>query len=147
LRGLIKSFFNIWAILSWPATFDDLFHNALKGSNAHPSLTVSSQCIMAGKAIATKTRIRLNTTVDLCVTFKIMLADEAFLAVWTLILAITKMCLHMRLNVFLASKTLLALWKQTSPFLIGGIRAFDVTSDIINGNASVCDGFRKIDVI
>jgi hypothetical protein len=66
---------------------------------------------MARKAIATKAGIRLNTTVDLCVAFQIMLADEAFLAMWALILAITKMCLHMGLDVFLASETLLALWK------------------------------------
>jgi hypothetical protein len=102
---------------------------------------------MAGKAIATATRVRLDTTVDLRMAFKIMLADKAFLAVWALILAITKMCLHVRLDVFLASEAFPALWKQAGPFLIDSIRALDVTSDVINGNASICNSFRKIDII
>jgi hypothetical protein len=102
---------------------------------------------MAGKAISAKTGIRLNSTMNFCMSFEIMLPDEALLAVRTLILAIAKMGLNMRFDVFFTSESLLAIWKQTGPFLITIIRALDVTSNIINGDAGIGYSFCNIDIV
>jgi hypothetical protein len=74
----------------WTTTFCCFAHNTLVTADAHSSLSVSSQSIVPREYVATKTFIWFVSGVDLGVTLQVMSANEALVAMVTLILAITK---------------------------------------------------------
>lgn len=75
-----------------------------------------------------------------------MLADEAFLAVSTLELSIAEMSLDVGLDVLFPSKALVTVGIHAQPFSVLGIRARNEASNIINGDAGLCEDFVKVKI-
>ena len=91
-------------MLSRTTALSGLAHNTLVAANAHASLPMPGQGIMSGEHIAAETFIWFVTGVYLGVALKVVSADEAFIAVITLVLTISKVCLDMGLDVLFPSE-------------------------------------------
>lgn len=100
---------------------------------------------MSGKAVAAKAWIWFDTTVNLCMSLQVVLAYKTLLAVRALELTIAEMGLDMRLDIFFATKALVAVLVETKPFAITWIRTGDEVGDVIDGNTRFSDGLLKID--
>jgi len=95
LGRLAGTVFAIRPRLSWATTLYHLLDYTFEASVTNAPLTMSSQSIVSGKAIATAARVRFDPGVYFRMTFEVMLSDEALLAMEALVLAITEMCLNM----------------------------------------------------
>lgn len=82
---------------------------------------------------------------DFCMTLEIVLANEAFLAVRALILAVTEMSLYMGLDILLSSETLLAVWIKTQPFTVNRIRTLDEGCNVIDRDTCICKCLIDVD--
>lgn len=91
-------------MLSRTTAFGGLAHDTLVAANTHAALPMPSQGIMSGEHITTEAFIWFVTGMYLGVALKVVSADEAFIAVITLVLAISKMCLDMGLDVLFPSE-------------------------------------------
>jgi hypothetical protein len=129
------------AVLARASTLNDFLDYALEGTDAHPALAMTGQRIMAREAVATGTRVGLDTTVDLGVALEVVLANEALATVRALELAVPEMGLHVGLDVFFAAEALVAGGEEAEVFLVCGGGAGDVARDVVGGDAGFGVGF------
>lgn len=73
---------------------------------------------------------------NLGVPLEVMLSNETFLAMWTLVLSISEMGLHVGLDVFFSTEALLTIGIETKPFIVW-TRAFNESGYIIDGDTSL----------
>lgn len=64
---------------------------------------------MSGESVSAETFVWLVSGVDLCVAFKIVAADEVLVAFITFELAVSKVSLHVRLDIFFSAESALAV--------------------------------------
>jgi hypothetical protein len=82
----------------------------LESTDAHPSLSMSSQSILSSKACPARTLIRLVSGVDFSVSLEIMLSNEALATSIAAELSVSEMRLNVRANILSASKNLSTIW-------------------------------------
>jgi hypothetical protein len=137
--GFVQAIFHLWSVLLGPSSLDNLLHNAVKCANAHSSLSMSCQGIMASKGIPTQTRMWLCAGVNFGVAFEVVAADEALLAVITSELPIAKMSLHVRFDVLLAAESLVATLECAGPFIVDWVGAFNELCNVVQGDIGLFD--------
>jgi len=131
VSSLLETLRDVVGVLAW-ATASSLRTLVTRESAvADSALTVASQGILSGKAVAARALVRLVATVNLCVTLEVMLSNKALAAVVALELAIAKMGLDVGTDVLLAAELLVAFIKQTGPLAIAVILGADETLDIL----------------
>lgn len=101
---------------------------------------------MTSEGIATRTLIALPARVYLRVPLQIVSAHESLHAVVTAKLSVAEMGLDVRLNVFLATESLVTIFKSTDVLVVHGVRSFDVLCYLVQRdvgffNRSVDTGF------
>jgi len=106
---------------------------------------VARESIMARKAVAALTWVWLDSSVDLGVALEIVLADEAFLAGWALILPVIEMGLDVALDILFPSKAFPAVLVATDPLAINRIWTFDVDGNFVERHSRVGFGLFNVD--
>lgn len=94
---------------------------------------------MACKDISAEAFVRLVSGVDLRMSLQIVSANEALVAVVTLVLTISKVGLNMGLDILLSAKSSVTAGMQANPLAILGIRTRYVGGDFINANTCFGD--------
>ncbi|KAI6751422.1 hypothetical protein HG531_006118 [Fusarium graminearum] len=133
------------ALLGRSSSLDNLTHDIVESTNTHASLTVSSESVVASEAVAAFTGIRLDSSVDLGMSLKIVLPDEALLACGTLVLTVVEVSLNVRLDVLLAAELLTTVLVCACPFAVACIGAADELSDLILSHTGLCLGLLNVD--
>lgn len=100
---------------------------------------------MSCEAVATFAWIWFDATVDFGMSLEIVLADETFLAMKTLKLAISEVRLHVGLDIFFAPETFVALRVETQPLAVSGVWTRYKGSNIVDCNAGIRDRLFKVD--
>lgn len=119
----------------------DLFSDdALKGSNAHASLSMSCQCIMSSECVSAQARVGFGAGVDLGMSLQVVSSDEAFSAVIASELSVAKMGLYVRFDVLFTSKSLVAIFVFANPLVIHRIGSFNELGDIVEGDIGFFNG-------
>ena len=132
-------------VFAWTAALDGFLDDAVKGTDTHAALAVAGQSVVACKAVAAVARIGLDARVDLGMALEVVLAYKTLLACGALVLSVVEMCLHVRLDVFLAAKLLAAELKGTCPLAVAGFRAEDKDVDFGSVDASFDAGIVDIE--
>jgi hypothetical protein len=127
-------------VLSGPASFDELSCHSINGTDAHSSLSVSSESVLSSKGITAKTRIWLGPRMNLCMPLEIMASHESFIAVIALELSIIKVGLDVRFDVFLPAKSLIAIVEFANPLVVHRIWPFYVQCNVIQRDVCLLDG-------
>lgn len=76
----VESIVHLRSALLGPSSLHILLDDTLEGADTHSTLAVSSQCIVSGKGVSTKTWVRLGAGVNLGMPLEVMTTNEAFLA-------------------------------------------------------------------
>ena len=100
---------------------------------------------MASKAVATFAGVRLDTSVDLGVSLKVVLTDKALLTRGALVLTVVEVSLDVRLDVLLAAELLSTVLVCACPLAVTCVRAADELSDLILSDTSLCLGLLDVD--
>lgn len=129
--GLLHPLVHLRSMLPRSPLLDHFLHHALECADAVSPLSVPGQRIVARKRIATETWVRLGARVNLGVAFEVVAAHETLVAMVTSELSIAEMGLHVRLDVLLSSKFLVAVLVLADPFVVGQIGAFDELCDVV----------------
>ena len=143
--AFIFSLLHVWPVLPWSATLDHLAYDTIKSTNAHTALPMSCECMMPREAVAAFAWVWLDARVDLGMALEVVLAHEALLAGWTLILPVVEVRLYVTLDVFLAAKPFPTVFVCAYPFAVCGIGTFDVLGDVVQSYPSVCLGLFDVD--
>lgn len=131
---LVESIIHFRTMFPGSTTLDDLLDDSLKCTNAHTTLPMSSQGIMPGKGIATRTWVRFAAGVNLGMALEIVASDEAFLAMVATELSVTQMSLNMRLDVLFSAESLVAVFVLANPFVVSRVWPFNELCDVIEGD-------------
>ena len=138
--GLVEAVFHLWSVFPGPTSLDVLLDHAIKCTNAHSSLPMPGQGVMAGEGVSAKTGIGLGACVNFGMSLEVMAAHEALLAVVTSELSVAEMSLNVGFDVFLATEFLVATFKIASPLVVHRIWAFDVLGNVIKTDVRLLDG-------
>lgn len=117
-----------------------LAHDTFVSSDAHPTLPVAGQGIVAGKNVPAKTFVGLVSSVDFGVTLEIVATHKALAAMIALELTVTQVCLDVRLDVLFSAEASPAACMEADPFAIPLVRAVDKRGNLIDCDTSLVDG-------
>lgn len=137
--GFIHAIFHLRSMLLGPPSLDDLLHNAIEGANAHSSLSMPRQGVVAGKRISTQTRMGFRAGMDFGVALEVVASDEALLAVITAELPVTKMGLYMGFDILFAAESLVASFIYAAPFVVNRIRTLDKLCNVVQADIGLFD--------
>jgi hypothetical protein len=92
---------------------------------------------MPSEAAATRARIRLDATMDLGMSFQVMLTHKCVSAVHAAILSIPEMRLNMGFNILFSPKASVAVGIGAHPPTVERVRATDICCDFFGTDAGV----------
>lgn len=101
---------------------------------------MAGQRVVPGERVPAETLVRLVSGVNFGMSLEIVSTNKALIAVVTLVLAITKVSLNVRLDILLSSKPPLTSWVQADPFSVLGVWAIDVRGDFLQRDTGLCNG-------
>lgn len=136
---LIETIIHFWSALLGSSSFDILLDYTFESANAHPTLSMSRQCVVSSERVAAETWIRLGPSMDLRMALQVMATNEALLAVIASKLPISQVCLNMGFDVLFPAKLLAALFVSAHVLAINRIGPFDELCNIVDGDIGILD--------
>lgn len=137
--GLVDTIVHLWPVLAGSTSLDLFLDHAFECTDAHASLTMTSQSVMTSEGVAAETWVWFRTCVNLGMSLEVVSSDEALLAVVAAELSVTKVRLNMRFYILLAAELLVAVIEFASPLLISGIWAFDELCNVVKVDIGLLD--------
>lgn len=95
---------------------------------------------MTGESVSTHAGICLSAGMDFSMSFEIVSSYEAFLAVVTSELSVTKMGLNVGLNVFFSAEALVAVFVLADPLSVIWQWSLDELSNVVECDVGFFDG-------